>query len=76
MTRLEDFTNKREEYLEFIKISFAQKRKKWLNSLKNNNFEFLDLCEAWLMEKGYPLTYRAEQITVDEFKEIFNRFSN
>jgi 16S rRNA (adenine1518-N6/adenine1519-N6)-dimethyltransferase len=28
MTRLEDFTNKREEYLEFIKISFAQKRKK------------------------------------------------
>ena len=40
LKRKEDFTEHRNEYLDFIKVSFAQKRKKWLNSLKNNNFEF------------------------------------
>jgi 16S rRNA A1518/A1519 N6-dimethyltransferase RsmA/KsgA/DIM1 with predicted DNA glycosylase/AP lyase activity len=50
------------------------KRKKWLNSLKKNNSPYYEQAKQWLESKGYPETYRAEQITVDEFKEMWLSF--
>ena len=74
LKRVSDFTNDRKEYLEFIKDSFSQKRKKWLNSLKNSNSKHYEQAQEWIAWNEYPETIRAEQITVEQFKEMWLNF--
>lgn len=65
-----------ESYLNFIKLSFAQKRKKWINSLKNKNFKYIEHCIEWIHENNKSMSIRAEEISVEEFLDIWKNIIN
>ena len=56
-------------FYKLVKDAFKQKRKNLRNNLKNYN---LDNIEKILNSFNKDLTYRAEEITLDEFMEISN----
>ena len=58
-----------EKFYKLIKDSFKQKRKNLKNNLKNYNIEEINKV---LNKFNKDLTYRAEEITIDEFIEISN----
>lgn len=58
-----------EKFYKLIKDSFKQKRKNLKNNLKNYNTEEINKV---LNKFNKDLTYRAEEITIDEFIEISN----
>lgn len=58
-----------EKFYKLVKDAFKQKRKNLRNNLKNYN---LDNIENILNSFNKDLTYRAEEITLDEFMEISN----
>ncbi len=57
-------------YLEFIKLSFAQKRKTFLNSLKTNEL-FYNITYKYLVKQNYDLKIRAESLSYKEFINIY-----
>ncbi len=57
------------KFYKLVKDAFKQKRKNLRNNLKNYN---LDNIEKILNSFNKDLTYRAEEITLDEFMEISN----
>lgn len=54
-----------------IKVAFMQKRKTLLNSLSNSNLlgEKKEI-EKMLLELGFDLKVRAENLTLEDFKSI------
>lgn len=55
------------KFINFVKQSFSQKRKLLKNNLEDNIFKKI---EPKLIEKGYKLTVRAEEISVSDFIEL------
>lgn len=74
LNRVDNNIEDRRAYLTFIKHSFAQKRKKWLNSLKNMNSAYYEKAKVWIEENGKSESIRAEQINVDEFIQMWKEF--
>ena len=60
------------EFFNFVKACFSQKRKNLRNNLKEYD---LNKIERALKNINKDLTYRAEQITIEEFIKIFNEIS-
>lgn len=56
-------------FFRFVKDAFTQKRKNLRNNLKNYD---LEKVEKALRDIGKDLTYRAEQISIEEFAYIVN----
>ena len=61
------------EFFEFVRDCFRQKRKNLRNNLKNYD---LELLEKAFNKINKDLTFRAEQITLEEFVFIFNYIKN
>ncbi len=61
-----------DNYLDFVKGCFANKRKTLLNSLKNFNFEKKEKVKEYLIINNLNLNIRAEQIDVEEYIKIWN----
>lgn len=60
-------------FFSFIKNAFKHKRK----NLKNNLYMYnLKKIEDFLISKGKDLTYRGEQISIDEFVEMYKYLFN
>lgn len=62
-----------DEFLEFVKRSFAQKRKNLLNNL-GGRFPRTRLLEAF-EAAGKPATSRAEEFSVEEFAAVFENLN-
>lgn len=60
------------EYLFFIKCSFAMKRKTILNSLKKSEYPYSNLVLEYFTIKGIALNIRCEQIEIETFIDIFS----
>ncbi len=69
LDRIESFTNRIDDYLEFVKQSFSSRRKTLLNNLKTNDF-FYNLTKEYLSSKNLSLNLRAENLSVEDFKSI------
>jgi len=59
-------------FFELVKNSFEQKRKTLRNNLKGYDLETI---EKVLNSFGKDLTYRAENITIEEFANIANELA-
>lgn len=58
-----------ELFFKFVRDAFTQKRKNLRNNLKNYDLERI---ESALKEKGKDLTYRAEQLSIEDFIFVVN----
>ncbi|NQX83130.1 MAG: ribosomal RNA small subunit methyltransferase A [Mycoplasmataceae bacterium] len=63
-----------DDYLFFIKCSFAMKRKTLINSLKKSNYEFSDLVLKYLIKNNIKINIRSEEIEIKTFLKIFESF--
>ncbi len=63
------------DFLNFIKHSFALKRKTFLNSLLISNFKKVDQVKKYLRDNEINLLVRAEEISVSEFIEIYKNLN-
>lgn len=63
-----------EDYSEFLKRCFAQKRKVLSNNLKEYNGKNKNEIEVFLKNLGYPLTIRPEEIKVEEYIELYKNW--
>lgn len=70
--QLIDVGNK-EFFFKLIKDSFKQKRKNLRNNLKNYDLEQIS---SILKTKGYDLTIRAEQLSIEDFSQISKNYKN
>lgn len=70
-----EFNHDIDEYLNFIKHSFAMKRKTFLNSLKKSGFPKAESVKKYLEENGLKLNIRAEEIEIDVFINIFSKIN-
>lgn len=70
-TRKKDLIHVRDEemFFKFVRDCFKQKRKNLRNNLKDYD---LDRIEMALNDLGKDLTYRAEQLSIEDFAFIFN----
>ncbi len=59
-----------ELFFKVIKFSFLQKRKTLINSLSNSGLLPKDFLEEMLNELGIDLRVRAEQLSLEQFKQI------
>ena len=64
------------EYLAFIKHSFSMKRKTFLNSLKMSGYKNVENIREYLENNKIELNVRAEQISIDEFINMFEFVSS
>ncbi|MFV0274948.1 MAG: 16S rRNA (adenine(1518)-N(6)/adenine(1519)-N(6))-dimethyltransferase RsmA [Bacilli bacterium] len=64
--------NDKEKFFNLVKIAFTQKRKNLRNNFKGLNLEKI---ETILKTFNKDLTYRAEQITIEEFAKISNKLN-
>lgn len=64
-----------DDYLKFIKHSFANKRKTLLNSLKNSNYLKVDDVKTYFEKEKIKLNIRAEEIPVEKFIEIYKKIN-
>ncbi len=71
LDRMESFTSRVDDYLEFVKQAFAARRKTLLNNLKNNDF-FYNLTKEYLSSKNLSLSLRAENLSVNDFQAIWS----
>lgn len=60
------------DYLKFIKAAFSAKRKTFLNSLKNGNFDKLKEVKQYLIDNNINENIRSEEITIKKFINIYN----
>lgn len=65
-----------ELFFKVIKFSFLQKRKTLINSLSNSGLLPKDFLEEMLNELGIDLKVRAEQLTLENFKDIADYIKN
>lgn len=69
-----EITNKalcEEEFNKFVKDIFSQRRKTLLNNISKTNIN-KDIVKEVLEEKGYSLSLRSEELSVDEIVNLFN----
>lgn len=69
-----EITNKalcEEEFNKFVKNIFSQRRKTLLNNISKTNIN-KDIVKEVLEEKGYSLSLRSEELSVDEIVNLFN----
>ena len=57
-------------FFKIIKYAFMQKRKTLINSLSNSGLETKEFLEKMLDELGLDLRIRAEQLSLEDFKNI------
>ncbi len=60
-----------DDYLKFIKHSFAMKRKTLLNSLTKSGYPKSDQVKQYLIDNEMNLSIRSEQIEVEDFINIY-----
>ena len=65
MLKLKD----KELFFKFVRDAFKQKRKNLRNNLKEYD---LEKVEESLNKIGKDLTYRAEQLSLEDFVSVFN----
>lgn len=65
-----------ELFFKVIKFSFLQKRKTLINSLSNSRLLPKDFLEEMLNELGIDLRVRAEQLSLENFKDISDYIKN
>lgn len=65
-----------ELFFKVIKFSFLQKRKTLINSLSNSGLLPKDFLEEMLNDLGIDLRVRAEQLTLEDFKNISDYIKN
>ena len=65
-----------ELFFKIIKFSFLQKRKTLINSLSNSGILPKDFLEEMLNDLGIDLRVRAEQLTLEDFKNISDYIKN
>ena len=65
-----------ELFFKVIKFSFLQKRKTLINSLSNSGLLPKNFLEEMLNELGIDLRVRAEQLTLEDFKNISDYIKN
>ncbi len=65
-----------ELFFKVIKFSFLQKRKTLINSLSNSGLLPKDFLEEMLNELGIDLRVRAEQLSLENFKDISDYIKN
>jgi 16S rRNA (adenine1518-N6/adenine1519-N6)-dimethyltransferase len=63
-----------DQLFKLIKASFAQRRKKLLNSLTNAGFDKDTIAHA-LSELGFDENVRAENLSLDDYKKLLEFFS-
>ncbi len=61
-----------DDYLTFVKHAFAMKRKTLINSLSKSGFSKVDKVKEYLEKNEMNLSIRSEQISVEEFIDIYN----
>lgn len=71
---LQDSSLTKKQYLHFLKMSFQQRRKvlrsnlkSWLHDVKREQEDLLE----WLKQKGHSESARAEELSVNEFEDLF-----
>lgn len=67
------YVKNEEEFFKFVKSSFKMKRKNLRNNLRD--YDLLKVCNA-LNDIGKDLTYRAEQLSIEDFVYVFNKISD
>ena len=65
-----------ELFFKVIKFSFLQKRKTLINSLSNSGLLPKDFLEEMLNELGIDLRVRAEQLSLENFRDIADYIKN
>ena len=65
-----------ELFFKVIKFSFLQKRKTLINSLSNSGLIPKDFLEEMLNELGIDLRIRAEQLSLENFRDIADYIEN
>ncbi len=61
-----------DDYLTFVKHAFAMKRKTLINSLSKSGFSKVDKVKEYLEKNEMNLSIRSEQISVEQFMDIYN----
>ncbi len=59
-----------EQYLDFIKLCFSNRRKQLLNNLKPNEL-FYNKTKQYIAENTLSITIRAEELSVEEYLRIW-----
>ncbi len=62
------------EFMAFVKRAFAMRRKKLSTNLETNNVKKSQI-EQLLTECGHSATARAEELSIEEFVELFEKFN-
>ena len=57
-------------YMDFVKLSFSNRRKQLLNNLKTNQI-FYNFTKEYLTKNNYSIYSRPENVSVDGYKEIW-----
>ncbi len=71
-TNLEIDNKKRKQLLSFLKFCFLQRRKILFNRIKKNyGADVAEKIEQWYKIKNYDLKLRPENLSVDDFYELF-----
>ena len=76
-SRLQPNIVNRKKFLQFVKASFAQRRKLLksnLSSLLNEKGLTEELLVGWLAEMKFPATARAEELNPGQFVSLYKRF--
>lgn len=63
-------------FFKVVKFAFSQKRKTLVNSLSNSGLVSKEFTEKMLNELGIDLRIRAEQLSLENFKEISDYIKN
>ncbi len=58
----------------FVQNCFVQKRKTWVNNINAAYKIDKETLGNYLIELGYKPTLRSEEVSVEEFKELYNSF--
>jgi dimethyladenosine transferase len=76
-SRIEPGFKDRQKFLTFVKVSFAQRRKllkKNLSSLLDQKQITEEQLVSWLAEMGFKETARAEELSPEQFANLYKRF--
>jgi 16S rRNA (adenine1518-N6/adenine1519-N6)-dimethyltransferase len=64
-----------EDFVPFVRLSFAQKRKKWANNLRSAGYKASTIASA-LEAAGLDGSVRAEAVDLPRMAAVFNRLRN
>ena len=73
--QFERFPKDETHFYKLVRSAFAMRRKTLVNNLSQGLNHPKDVITSVLMELGYPPSIRAEELTVDDFITLSNRFA-